>query len=47
MCGENACEAENDRNERSDTPPVFIERVQAMATLKSDAKYAKQHERRA
>jgi hypothetical protein len=45
MCGENAREAENDRNERSDTPPVFIERVQTMAALKSDAKHAKQHER--
>jgi hypothetical protein len=45
--GDNAREAENDHNERSETPPMLVERVQAVAALESDTKYAKQHESRA
>jgi hypothetical protein len=45
MRSDNAREAENDHNERSDAPPVLIERVQTIATLKPGPKYAEQHER--
>lgn len=45
--GDNARETKNDHNERSETPPMLIECVQAVAALESDAKYAKQHESRA
>jgi hypothetical protein len=37
--------AQNDHNERSDTPPMLIQRMQPMAALISNPKDAEQHER--
>jgi hypothetical protein len=45
--GEDARDTENDYGQRSDTPPVLIEGVEAVAALESDAEDAEQHESRA